>query len=202
MENIYERLYEQEEYYWGFRPSHMCYKILQALPPTRHLKLLDIGCGEGKDAVFFARNGYDVTAFDLAESGVLKTEKLAKKIGVNMRVFQADLTQYRLTQEFDILFSTGVLHYVPEEMREELFANYKEYTADDGIHMFSVFVEKPFISPAPEKEETAQRWISGQLFTYYHDWRVEYCTEEIFDCNSSGIPHQHATNEVLARKVK
>ena len=42
------------------------------MPPTRPLKVLDIGCGEGKDAVFFARNGYDVTAFDLSKEGIEK----------------------------------------------------------------------------------------------------------------------------------
>ena len=33
-------------------------------------KVLDIGCGEGKDAVFLARNGYRVTAFDISEHGI------------------------------------------------------------------------------------------------------------------------------------
>ena len=39
-----------------------------------------------------------------------------------------------------------------------------------------------------------------ELFTHYHDWLIESCTEEIFDCMSSGIPHQHAVNRVIARK--
>lgn len=68
--------------------------------------------------------------------------------------------------------------------------------------MFSVFVKKPFIPIAPEGESTAHTWLSGDLFTYYHDWRIDYCIEEIFDCMSSGIPHQHATNRILAKKVK
>ena len=41
-------------------------------PPVKPLKVLDIGCGEGKDAVFLARNGYSVTAFDLSEAGIEK----------------------------------------------------------------------------------------------------------------------------------
>ena len=64
----------------------------------------------------------------------------------------------------------------------------------------SVFVHKPFIPPAPDGEATAPRWISGELFTHYANWRIEYCTEEIFDCVSSGVPHQHAMNRVVARK--
>ncbi len=171
------------------------------MSPDRPLKLLDIGCGEGRNSVFFARNGYDVTAFDLSKAGVEKTRRLADKIGVKINVFKADVNDFRLEEEFDILFSTGVLHYIPSELRKEILENYKKYTSPNGIHMFSVFVNKPFIEPAPEKEVYAQKWISGELFTYYHDWKVEFCTEEIFDCMSSGIPHKHATNRILTRRV-
>ena len=77
------------------------------------MRLLDIGCGEGRNAVFFARNGYDVTAFDLSPKGVEKTKALAEKAGVHINAFEADLLTYRLEESFDILFSTGVFHYVP-----------------------------------------------------------------------------------------
>ena len=53
--------------------------------------------------------------------------------------------------------------------------------------------------PAPENEEHFYPLKSGQLFTYFHDWHIEHCVEYIFDCNSSGIPHRHAVNEVYAR---
>ena len=94
--NKYEELYKQDEYYWGFKPSATCLKVLTAMPPTRRLKLLDIGCGEGRNAVFFARNGYEVTAFDLAQSGVDKTKRLAERVGVHVEVFRADMNEYRL----------------------------------------------------------------------------------------------------------
>jgi len=174
---------------------------LKYIPPVKPLKLLDIGCGEGRNAVFFARNGYEVTAFDLAKDGVEKTKKLAEKIGVKVKVFRADINEFRLEDNFDILFSTGTLHYIKNELREEIFKNYKDFTNVDGIHMFTTFVDKPFIPPAPENETNAYKWLSGELFRFYHDWKIELCEEKIFDCMSSGIPHQHAVNCVLARKV-
>ena len=164
------------------------------------MKLLDIGCGEGRNAVFFARNGYHVTAFDTSAKGVEKTESLAREAGVSIQAFVADINEFRLDEAFDVLFSTGVLHYVPQERRQELFADYRAHTNPDGLNVFSVFVKKPFIKEAPDSEKTAQRWISGELLTYYHEWMIEYCTEEIFDCMSSGVPHRHATNRMIARK--
>lgn len=198
---IYEEEYATSDYYWGVKPNSECYKVLQYMPPTKHLKLLDIGCGEGKDAVFFARNGYDVTAFDISDAGIEKTKKLADKAGVNVKVFKADILDFRLNTQFDILFSSGVLHYVNPEYRKELFDNYKYLTNKSGMHFFNVFVQKPFIAPPPEKEANAFRWKSGELSTHYHDWLIESSSEVIFDCNSSGIPHQHAMSKIISKKL-
>ncbi len=109
---IYEEEYATQEYYWGLKPNKDCYKVLELMPPTKHLKLLDIGCGEGKDAVFFAKNGYDVTAFDISDAGIEKTKRFADMARVNVKVFKDDITDFRLNTQFDILFSSGVLHYI------------------------------------------------------------------------------------------
>ena len=142
--SIYEDEYRIVDYYWGIKPNKMCYQVLQLMPPTRPLKLLDIGCGEGRDAVFFACNGYDVTAFDISVAGIEKTIKLAEQAGVHVKVFKANVLDYRLDSPFDILYSSGVLHYIKQEYRRDIFANYKAYTNHDGIHAFNVFVEKAF----------------------------------------------------------
>ncbi|QKS46606.1 methyltransferase domain-containing protein [Paenibacillus cellulosilyticus] len=198
---IYEDEYLTEEYYWGTEPNTACYQVLQLMPPTKHLKLLDVGCGEGKDAVFFARNGYDVSAFDLTDAGIEKTRRLADQTGVHVNVFKADLLEFRLDTHYDIIFSSGVLHYIKPDYREEIFDNYKRFTNDNGIHVLNVFVNKPFIAPPPEKETNAYKWRSGELLAHYHDWLIRDSAEIVFDCNSSGIPHKHAMTTMAAQKV-
>lgn len=199
---IYEKEYKTDDYYWGTAPNSACYQVLQSFPPTRRLRLLDIGCGEGKDAVFFARNGYDVTAFDVSDAGIEKVKRLADQAGVHVNVFKADIQDYRLTTSFDVLYSSGVLHYIRPELRQDLFDNYKRYTSEGGMHVFNVFVHKPFIAPPPEKEPNAHRWHSGELLSHYRDWLIADSSEIVFDCNSSGIPHQHAMAKIIARKVE
>lgn len=198
---IYEDEYRREDYYWGTEPNSVCYDVLRRVPPTRRLRVLDIGCGEGKDAVFFARNGYDVTAFDVTTAGVEKTKRLADQAGVRMNVFQADILDFRLEAPFDILYSSGVLHYMRPEYRDEIFDNYKRFTNPNGVHVFNVFVDKPFIAPPPEHEPNAYKWHSGELLSHYRDWLVMDSSEIVFDCNSSGVPHQHAMAKAMARKV-
>jgi len=170
------------------------------MPPERPLKLLEIGCGEGRNAIFFARNGYEVHAFDLSEKGVEKTKQSADQAQVVIRVFRADLNAFRLAETYDILFSTGTLLSSHPSIREELFSNYKSFTAEGGLNVFSVFVRKPFIAAAPDRDPNSHLWRSGELFTIYHDWQIEWCVEEIFDDMSGGIAHKHAVNRLIARK--
>ena len=116
----YDRRYDTEGYYWGLMPNRICYDIMKILPPIKPYRILDIGCGEGKDAVFFAKCGYDVTAFDISEQGIEKAKKLAEHNKVDVRFFKADLLVYRPDTEYDIIFSSGVFHFLPEKERKEL----------------------------------------------------------------------------------
>lgn len=196
----YQQWYQSDAYYWGVEPSSLCLQLLKLLPPTRPLRVLDIACGEGKDSVFLARCGYDVTAFDLSDAGIEKALRLADKAGVRITAFVADINEYRLSQPYDILYSSGALHYIRPELRAEIFENYKRFTNPNGLHAMNVFVQKPFIAPPPE-QEICYDWHTGELFTQYSDWYMEHCTETVFDCDSSGVPHQHAMDVMIARKV-
>jgi tellurite methyltransferase len=199
--SIYEEEYRQDAYYWGVVPSKTCYRILELMPPVRPIRLLDVCCGEGRDAVFFAKNGYSVTAFDISESGIEKTKRLADRHSVTVNAFTADLNDFRLDTEFDIIYSTGAFHYIRPEFRDEIVENFKSHTSTSGLNVFNVFVNKPFIAPPPENEPVSIFWKSGVLFTYYTDWLLHEAAEMIFDCDSSGIPHQHCINHMIAERL-
>lgn len=74
----YEKRYEGQEYYWSITPNRLCYEVIKLKPSVKPYKVLDIGCGEGKDAVFLAKNGYLVSAFDATEKGLEKAKELAR----------------------------------------------------------------------------------------------------------------------------
>jgi len=199
----YDKRYNAAGYYWGLTPNNLCYEIMRLKPPTKPYKVLDIGCGEGKDAVFLARNGYNVTAFDISEQGLSKARKLADHCGVKVDFFKADIRDFRLETDFDIIFSSGVFHYIPQEQRSNVIESLKKHTTSNGINVINVFVRKPFIPLPPDIEENelaAGDWKSGELFMYYHDWLFRKNEERIFDCNSSGVPHKHCMDVMIAEK--
>ena len=200
----YEEWYSAEKYYWGLAPNQITYDVLRLRPPIKPYRILDIGCGEGKDAVFFARNGYIVTAFDIAESGLEKGRRLAESNHVEVDFFRADANEYRPKSEFDIIYCSGVLHYIEQKKRQSLIESLKECTVKNGINALNVFVDKPFMSPIPDYERleyATDPWYSGQLTTFYHDWFFHKNQEITFDCISGGTPHKHCMDIVIAEKM-
>lgn len=196
----YEEIYREGGYYWGIMPNDLAFEVLKIKYPTRPLKLLEVGCGEGRDAVFFAKNGYQVTAFDLTASGIEKAKRLADMHQVEVNFFRADLRQFRLEEAYDVIYSSGVLHHIPRELKAELLSNYKEHTAPGGINAVNVFVKKPYISAPPDSDGDDDTWESGELVWLYRDWKLLAAREEEFDCNSGGTPHRHCMNVLLAQK--
>lgn len=198
---IYEEEYRQASYYWGVVPSKACYRVLELMPPVRAIRLLDVGCGEGRDAVFFAKNGYVVTGFDISGSGIEKTKRLAGLHNVCVNTIRADINDFRLEDEFDVIYSSGVMHYINPGFRREIIENYQSHTSPGGLNVFNVFIAKPFIAPAPEREPVSHAWKSGELFTYYTDWLLHDAGETVFDCDSSGIPHRHCIDHMISEKI-
>ena len=125
----YDDRYKEDVYYWGLQPNETCFDIMKMKPPIKPLKVLDIGCGEGKDAVFLARNGYHVTAFDLSLDGINKGKRLAEQYGTHVDFFQADLNDYRLSKNYDIIFSSGVFDYMKPELRIDIIEHLKELSS-------------------------------------------------------------------------
>jgi len=202
-ENPHDQKYSGQEFYWGKTPSAMCDRIIEIVRPSPDYrpKLLDLGCGEGRNAVYFAKHGFDVIGLDVSLPGLQKTKEYAEEVGVSIKTIHADIIDYELEDIYDVIFSTGALHYLPRKVRNLRFQNYRNRTSPNGINALNVFVTKPFIPRAPDAENLRHaHYKSGELMSYYWDWEILFCTEEIFDCMSSGIPHQHAVNRMIARR--
>jgi tellurite methyltransferase len=161
-----------------------------------------LGCGEGRNAVYFALNGFEVVGLDNSEVGLQKMRTYAQEAGVTAKAVHANIIDYILSEEYDVIFSTGTLHFLPPETRVDHFETYKKHTTPNGINAFSLFVQKPFIPKAPDADENAYAYTSGELLGYYWDWEILHSEEEIFNCNSSSVPHKHAVDRIIARRYQ
>jgi Methyltransferase domain. len=108
--------YNSDEYVYGKEPNEFFKEELAKLKPGKLLLPAD---GEGRNGVFAAGLGWEVTSFDWSDEGKKKAEKLAGSNGVNINYIVTEASQFNFPEnEFDAVGLVFV--HLPEEEREEL----------------------------------------------------------------------------------
>jgi len=75
---------------WSGQPSTPLVSETRELRPGR---ALDVGCGEGADAVWLAEHGWDVTALDVSRVALDRAADQAERVGVQVRWLHAGLVE-------------------------------------------------------------------------------------------------------------
>jgi SAM-dependent methyltransferase len=80
---VWERLYNERGPRWSGRPNQRLVEVTSDLASGR---ALDLGCGEGGDAVWLAQRGWEVTAVDISPTAVARLTAFAEAEGVRARI--------------------------------------------------------------------------------------------------------------------
>jgi SAM-dependent methyltransferase len=88
-------------------------KIVQLLGDVRGRSFLDLGCGLGEGAIYFAKKGACVTAADLSGGMLEVVDRLAKQCNVSVAIEKCAAGQTPFPDEtFDIIYAGNLLHHV------------------------------------------------------------------------------------------
>ena len=198
---IYDERYARPGLYWGSKPTGLArdlVRLTRSLPRSPRT-LVDLGSGEGRDSIYFARRGYRVLGVDISSVGVRKAERRASRLGVEVRFRVGDIRTYRLRRPVDVVFSSGALNNLPRRIRATRFEHFKACTSPGGINAVNADVSKPYIPPQTTNP-SASPFRSGELLGYYWDWQILDSGQVEFVSNASGVPHRKAMDVVIARK--
>ena len=91
---VWDRRYSAPDLVWGSEPNRRLVAEVGALPPGR---ALDLGGGEGRNAVWLASGGWDVTIVDFSRAGLDRAQEMARRAGVHITDVQADVATYAPT---------------------------------------------------------------------------------------------------------
>ena len=160
-------------------------------------RVLDLGCGEGRDSVFLAGLGYDVVGLDLSLDGLRKAARLAEDRGVHVAWVCAGLPDLPVRGPFDLVYSCGAIHYVARSERAALFAQLRELTRPGGHHAHVVFTDRRIYR---EKNEVVHYFTPGELRDAYRDWTILRDDEGVIRCAQDGVGHVHSVQTILARR--
>ena len=114
----WDNRYQSEDYVFGTEPNTFLAEYYSAIPKGKVLCLAD---GEGRNSVFLAKQGYEVTAVDMSLVGINKAKLLAEKNAVDIDFIHANL------QDFDMGDNywhgiVSIFCHVPVPLRRQLHA--------------------------------------------------------------------------------
>lgn len=126
---MWDERYNREDYVYGTQPNEFLKESAAFLPKGRVLSLAE---GEGRNAVFLARLGYEVTAVDSSSVGLEKAARLAKEFGVSIECVHADLAEFEFVPgAWDGVVS--IFCHLPSELRARVYQGVSMGLSPGGV---------------------------------------------------------------------
>lgn len=167
--NPWHTRFDKESYVYGKEPNVFLAEAQKKLQLSG--EALAIAEGEGRNAVFLAEQGMNVTTWDYAESGLNKTRKLAEERGVNVKTELVDLNEANWkNDEWDEIIC--IYGHFPKKLREKTLAGIKKAVKPGGYFVTEVYshYQLPYESGGPRDIDLLYR--PEEFLETFADWRI------------------------------
>jgi 2-polyprenyl-3-methyl-5-hydroxy-6-metoxy-1,4-benzoquinol methylase len=135
MKEFWNSRYSEGDAY-GEEPNDFLASQVKSLPAGG--KILCLAEGEGRNALFLAQNGFQVSAVDFSEVGMNMAKKKADAQGVFLETHVADLAEFDLGQEkWDGIIS--IFGHLPPELRKKVHQKIAQALKPQGIFLFEAY---------------------------------------------------------------
>ena len=152
--------YETEVYLFGEKPIPFLVDNVHLLPKG---KVLDIAMGEGRNGVYLATQGFNVTGLDIAEKGLEKAHRLAKKHNVTIETKVVDLENFQIKPNtYDVILCS---YY----MQKDLFKQFQS-----GLKPGGMIVVETYNVDYLKYARFSRKWAldTNELLAIFKDLRV------------------------------
>jgi SAM-dependent methyltransferase len=123
--DTWDERYREWDYVWSVEPNRFVAELVEerGLLAGNGRRALDWACGEGRNAVWLAEHGWQVTGVDYSPVGLDKARRLASDRGVadRLELVETDVTTWQPPQVFDLVV-VSYLQLPPQQRREAIRA--------------------------------------------------------------------------------
>lgn len=140
--------------------SELYAPFLELLPKGG--KILDAGCGSGRDSLYFLQQGFDVTAIDASAEMVRKASELTK-----LNVLQRTFTESEWIAEFDGIWACASLLHLPKNKLGNVFNILLKALKTKGV-IYASF-----------KTGTGEATENGRFFSYYSEGELRSILQKV-----------------------
>jgi SAM-dependent methyltransferase len=174
MKEFWDQRYSAKEYIYGQEPNNFVKAQLQLLEPGKLLLPCE---GEGRNAVFAARNNWDVLAIDQSIEGQKKAFALAKTYHVSFRYDIGDMLKYEFTNEdkFDVI--ALVFAHFPPEIRSTIHSRLINQLKHGGKLMLEAFSTSQLGKPSGGPPALEMLYDKNTLFEDFKKLNTVHLSE-------------------------
>lgn len=108
---------------------------VNAVIPKR-AKILELGCGEGNDSIYFAEQDHEITATDFSD--IVITQNKKRYTNPNLQFTEQNISQplNYPDDSFDVVYARLSLHYFPDDVTQKIFKEIKRVLKPGGVLHF------------------------------------------------------------------
>ncbi|WLR56886.1 class I SAM-dependent methyltransferase [Mesobacillus subterraneus] len=104
-------------------------------------KVLELGCGPGRNAIYLARNDFNVDAVDQSTEGLEWARERAKEQNVQVDFIQSNIFDFAIAEgTYDLVYDSGCFHHIPPHRRMSYIELVKRALKPGGFFALTCFV--------------------------------------------------------------
>ncbi|NNH26337.1 MULTISPECIES: SAM-dependent methyltransferase TehB [Acinetobacter] len=193
----------QDYFYKKYQLSPTHSEILAATPYLQGGRALDVGCGQGRNALYLSQHGFEVDAWDVNPSSLQKLEQIIQSEQIdNIQVQQRDLNaDQSITGRYDFICCTVVMMFLEAQTVKPLIAQMQQATNVNGFNLIVCAMDTDDI---PAQSDFPFTFKAGELSALYEGWNIVKYNENVgelhrVDEQGNRIKQHFAT--LLAQRV-
>jgi ubiquinone/menaquinone biosynthesis C-methylase UbiE len=132
-------------------------------------KILELGCGEGNDSIYFADEGHEVTATDFSDIVIAQNQK--RYNNANLHFAEQDISQQfnYPDDSFDVVYARLSLHYFPDSITRTIFEEIERVLKPGGVLHFMCKSTSDGIYGKGEKIESDMYELDGHIRHFFSE---------------------------------
>lgn len=191
MKQFWNKRYAEHEFAYGKEPNQFLNEHLHLLPKG---KILFVAEGEGRNAVFAAKNGFQVYAFDYSDSGRKKAKDLASENNVVIDYEVSDVLQLSYEKNsFDAI--VFIYTHFPSDIRKKAYEKLLNLLKINGKILFEAFSKEQINYTSGGPKDSAMLFSEDEVKNEFAAIEFDFLTTEIIHLNEG--PHHQGEASVI-----
>lgn len=166
---MWEDRFQTDEYVFGTSPAQFLITHRDILEPGQ--RVLSVADGEGRNSVFMAECGLEVTALEFAPSAIAKARKLAADRGVTVDFQQVDVTSHDWTDSYDLVVGIFI-QFLGPDARDVLIEDMKRSTAPGGLILLHGYTPEQIGRGTGGPPHAENMYTEAQLAHAFAGWEI------------------------------